>query len=215
MRFRDRSDAGRHLAGVVQGAGVGGSDAVVLGLPRGGVPVAFEVAQALGAPLDVIVVRKLGVPFQPELAMGAIGEDGVRVVNEDVVHVGPPRCRRHGTPSSGWSGSSWSGGRGATAVTAPVSTCVVAGGDRRRRHRHRLDGRAACQVARAQGASRRRPRGARRPARGRPALRDVCDELLCVAVPDPFFAVGEWYDDFSPRRTTRWSSCWAGVLSRT
>ena len=58
---------------------------VVLGLPRGGVPVAFEVAAALGAPLDVIVVRKLGVPYQPELAMGAIGEDGVRIVNEDVV----------------------------------------------------------------------------------------------------------------------------------
>ena len=54
---------------------------VVLGLPRGGVPVALEVARALGAPLDVIVVRKLGVPFQPELAMGAVGEDGVRVIN--------------------------------------------------------------------------------------------------------------------------------------
>ena len=85
MRFRDRVDAGRHLAKVVQRADIGGSDVVVLGLPRGGVPVAFEVAQALGAPLDVIVVRKLGVPFQPELAMGAIGEGGVRVVNEEVV----------------------------------------------------------------------------------------------------------------------------------
>ena len=85
MRFRDRVEAGRHLAEVVRDAGIGRSDAVVLGLPRGGVPVAFEVAQALAAPLDVIVVRKLGVPFQPELAMGAIGEDGVRVENEEVV----------------------------------------------------------------------------------------------------------------------------------
>ena len=85
MRFRDRVDAGRHLAEVVQRAEVGDGDVVVLGLPRGGVPVAFEVAQALGAPLDVIVVRKLGVPFQPELAMGAIGEEGVRVVNEEVL----------------------------------------------------------------------------------------------------------------------------------
>ena len=63
----------------------GGQDVVVLGLPRGGVPVAFEVAQALQAPLDVLVVRKLGVPFQPELAFGAIGEDGVRVLNDAVV----------------------------------------------------------------------------------------------------------------------------------
>ena len=62
-----------------------GQDIVVLGLPRGGVPVAFEVARALQAPLDVLVVRKLGVPFQPELAFGAIGEGGVRVINESVV----------------------------------------------------------------------------------------------------------------------------------
>ena len=66
-------------------AGLGGGRTVVLGLPRGGVPVAAEVGVALGAPLDVIVVRKLGVPFQPELAMGAIGEDGVRVENEEIV----------------------------------------------------------------------------------------------------------------------------------
>ena len=85
MRFRDRMDAGRHLALVAKGADLGGDDVVVLGLPRGGVPVAFEVAQALGAPLDVVVVRKLGVPSQPELAMGAIGEEGVRVENEDVM----------------------------------------------------------------------------------------------------------------------------------
>ena len=83
--FRDRVDAGRHLALVVRAAGLGGGRTVVLGLPRGGVPVAAEVSVALGAPLDVIVVRKLGVPFQPELAMGAIGEDGVRVENEEIV----------------------------------------------------------------------------------------------------------------------------------
>ncbi len=65
--------------------GVRGSGVVVLGLPRGGVPVAAEIARALGAPLDVILVRKLGLPIQPELAMGAIGEDGVRIINQDVV----------------------------------------------------------------------------------------------------------------------------------
>ena len=83
MRFENRSDAGRRLA--VHLADLAPDDVVVLGLPRGGVPVALEVAIALGAPLDVILVRKLGVPNQPELAMGAIGEDGVVVVNDEVV----------------------------------------------------------------------------------------------------------------------------------
>ena len=83
MRFENRTDAGRHLAGHL--AHLRGEDVVVVGLPRGGVPVAAEVARRLGAPLDVVVVRKLGVPFQPELAMGAIGEGGTRVLNEDVL----------------------------------------------------------------------------------------------------------------------------------
>lgn len=74
MAFIDRVDAGRQLAARL--SNFASPDLVVLGLPRGGVPVAFEVAQALRAPLDVLVVRKLGVPFQPELAMGAIGEGG-------------------------------------------------------------------------------------------------------------------------------------------
>lgn len=81
--FDDRGDAGRQLAQRL--AQLSGKAVVVLGLPRGGVPVAFEVAKSLQAPLDVLVVRKLGVPFQPELAFGAIGEDGVRVLNDDVV----------------------------------------------------------------------------------------------------------------------------------
>ena len=81
--FDDRVDAGRQLAQRLEP--FRGQDIVVLGLPRGGVPVAFEVARALLAPLDVHVVRKLGVPFQPELAFGAIGEDGVRVLNDAVV----------------------------------------------------------------------------------------------------------------------------------
>ena len=81
--FEDRVDAGRQLAQRLEP--FQGQDIVVLGLPRGGVPVAFEVAKALQAPLDVLVVRKLGVPFQPELAFGAIGEDGVRVLNDSVV----------------------------------------------------------------------------------------------------------------------------------
>src|SRR5215471_2956181 len=81
--FRDRREAGRRLAARL--AGYADDDPVVLGLPRGGVLVAHEVAEALGAPLDVIVVRKLGVPFQPELGMGAVGEDGVTVLNPEIV----------------------------------------------------------------------------------------------------------------------------------
>ncbi|GEP27860.1 phosphoribosyltransferase family protein [Cryobacterium levicorallinum] len=81
--FTDRADAGRQLAARLEY--LRPSDPVVVGLPRGGVPVAFEVAGALHAPLDVIVVRKLGAPMDPEVAMGAIGEDGVRVLNDDVL----------------------------------------------------------------------------------------------------------------------------------
>ena len=83
MPFTDRADAGRRLAQRLMH--LRGGDNVVLGLPRGGVPVAFEVAIALDVPLDVIVVRKLGVPSQRELAMGAIGEGGVRIINNEVV----------------------------------------------------------------------------------------------------------------------------------
>ena len=82
--FRDRTEAGRRLAGKLS-AYANRPDVIVLALPRGGVPVAFEVAQALKAPLDVFVVRKLGVPGHEEFAMGAIGTGGVRVLNDQVV----------------------------------------------------------------------------------------------------------------------------------
>jgi len=85
MSFLDRSDAGRRLADRM--LRLRDADVVVLGLPRGGVPVAAEVARALGAPLDVILVRKLGVPVQPELGMGAIGEGGIRIINSEVVAI--------------------------------------------------------------------------------------------------------------------------------
>jgi len=84
MRFANRVEAGRALAGQLQ-ALAGRDDVVVLGLPRGGVPVAAEVARTLAAPLDVLLVRKLGAPGQPELAIGAIAEEGIRLVNEDVL----------------------------------------------------------------------------------------------------------------------------------
>src|SRR5262245_46982085 len=85
-RFRDRTEAGQLLAAQLR-AYEGRPDVLVLGLPRGGVPVAYEVAKALHAPLDVLIVRKLGVPGQEELAMGAIASGGVRVLNNDVVQL--------------------------------------------------------------------------------------------------------------------------------
>ncbi|HET9127593.1 MAG TPA: erythromycin esterase, partial [Propionibacteriaceae bacterium] len=83
--FADRADAGRRLGARLSELGVAGPDLVVLGLPRGGVPVAAEVARVLHAPLDVLVVRKLGVPSRRELAMGAVGEGGVTVLNQEVL----------------------------------------------------------------------------------------------------------------------------------
>lgn len=196
--FRNRVDAGRQLARVVHSSGLAGDRTVVLGLPRGGVPVAAEVGAALSAPLDVIVVRKLGAPFQPELAMGAIGEDGVRVENEEVVG------------SSGVSAMEFE----AIAERERAELNRLALRYRERRARFDLEGRcavvvddgiatgstarAACQVARAQGASRIVLAVPVAPTATASAVQDVCDDMLCVANPDPFFAVGEWYRDFTP-----------------
>ncbi len=197
MRFRDRRDAGRRLAEMVRHADLGGGAVAVLGLPRGGVPVAFEIARALRAPLDVIVVRKLGVPFQPELAMGAIGEEGVRVENWDVLQ------------STALTSSDLD------AAEARERTELRRRAEQYREGRPRLDlrgrcaiivddgiatgstMRAACQVARVLGAARivaAVPVASRQAVA---ALCDVCDEVLSVEVPEQFYAVGEWYRDFS------------------
>jgi putative phosphoribosyl transferase len=197
MRFRDREDAGHHLAAIVVQAGIDGADSVVAGLPRGGVPVAYEVARALAAPLDVIVVRKLGVPFQPELAMGAIGEGGVLVENEDVARSAALRAldvgdiERHERAELERRAAHYRGGVARLDLSERQTVVVddgVATGS---------SARAACLVARNQGA-RRVVLAA--PVVSRPALglvRGVCDEVVYVAAPDPFYAVGEWYEDFS------------------
>jgi len=190
--FDDRRDAGRRLAGYLRPE----ADAVVLGLPRGGVPVAFEVAAALKAPLDVLVVRKLGVPWQPELAFGAIGEGGVRVLNQSVVQragLDEPVMAaveaaertelarrierfRHGQDRVELAG------RTAVIVDDGVATGATA--------------RAACQVARAQGARRvvlAVPVGA-------PDIADrfagYADEVVCPDRPRFFQAVGQGYRNF-------------------
>jgi putative phosphoribosyl transferase len=196
VRFRDRKDAGRRLAERL--GSVGGPDVVVLGLPRGGVPVAAEVARALGAPLDVIVVRKIGVPGQRELAMGALGEGGVRVVDERVLRVAhvPPeefaRAGRREREELDECVQRFRGGRPPLPLTGRVALIVddgIATGS---------TARAACSVARALGAARvvlAAPVCARESAR---SLAADADELVCLQSPRHFSAVGQFYDDFRP-----------------
>jgi putative phosphoribosyl transferase len=196
MRFANRVDAGRRLADRLRG--FADEQPVVLGLPRGGVPVAFEVARALDAPLDVIVVRKVGVPFQPELAMGALGEDGERVVDEQTVRLAgvtadefaaverreraelERRARRfrEGRPRRDVEG------RTVIVVDDGIATGSTA--------------RAACLVARAHGAARIVLAVPVAPRDAGPRFADVVDELVVLDTPEPFRAVGQWYVDFSP-----------------
>ena len=198
MRFHDRSDAGRQLASRL--LPLRGEDVVVLGLPRGGVAVAAEVARALSAPLDVILVRKLGVPVQPELGMGAIGEGDARVINADVVrYAGVSEAEitaverrerfelerrikrfRGDTPREPLAG------RIAVLVDDGIATGSTA--------------RAACQVARAQGAARVVLAVPVAPPSSEAALAGDADELVCLETPHRFLAIGEWYEDFSQTR---------------
>jgi putative phosphoribosyl transferase len=195
MPFLDRADAGRRLAGKLmrlRGAGI-----VVLGLPRGGIPVAFEVAQALNTVLDVIVVRKVGLPIQPELAMGAIGEDGVRIVNQYVV-IGERitesefirveerervELERRARRFRGDRPRAPLAGRTAVIVDDGIATGSTA--------------RAACQVARAHGAARVVLAVPVAPRAAIPGLSSVADEVVCLETPDRFMAIGQWYSDFS------------------
>jgi putative phosphoribosyl transferase len=197
MRFRDRLDAGRHLADVLARADLPDCAVVVDALPRGGVPVGFEVAERLGAPLDVLVVRKLGVPFQPELAMGAIGEGEVRVENADVIRSAGlgskdlEDAERRERPELERQAALYREGRSRVDVRGRCAIVVddgIATGS---------SVRAACQVVRTLGAARIIVAV---PVASRMAVTDLrgeCDELVCIEVPEPFFAVGQWYRDFS------------------
>jgi putative phosphoribosyl transferase len=193
--FTDREEAGRRLAPRLEH--LRGEDVVVLGLPRGGVPVAARVAEKLGAPLDVIVVRKLGVPFQRELAMGAIGEGGVRVLNDEIVQLAGV--------------SDWELREVEQRERAELERRArVFRGDRPRLS---LDGRtavivddgiatgstamAACRVARAQGARRIVLAVPVAPPDWTDRIGADADELVCIETPEPFFAIGQWYADFS------------------
>jgi len=196
MLFADRRDAGRVLAGLLTKY-ANRDDVLVLALPRGGVPVAFEVAHALRAPLDVFIVRKLGVPGQDELAMGAIATGGVRVLNEDVVD--------------------------ALGLSAKVIDAVAAREEKELERRERIyrgartppevrertvilvdDGLATGSTMRAAVAALRKQRPARIVVAVPVAAPETCeefktgvDETVCAATPRMFNGVGRWYEDFS------------------
>ncbi len=193
--FTDRVDAGRRLAARL--GHLAGADVVVLGLPRGGIPVAAEVARALGAPLDVIMVRKLGVPYHRELAMGAVGEDGARVLSREVMQfadVGADelevverearielerRTRRYrtGRPRIELDG------RVAVVVDDGIATGSTAT--------------VACRIAREQGATRVVLAVPVAPSDWLDRMSGVADEYVAVETPVSFGAVGAFYREFS------------------
>lgn len=196
MLFADRAEAGRALAGQLT-AYAGRPEVIVLGLPRGGIPVAYEVAQRLRAPLDVFVVRKLGVPGQEELAMGAIASGGIRVVNRDVVSalgLGARDLDRAAAVEGEELERREALYRGKRPpIDVAGRTVIVVD-----------DGLATGSTMRAAVAALRQQGPARIvvavPVAAVPTRDDFArevDEVACVATPDPFLAVGRFYDDFS------------------
>jgi putative phosphoribosyl transferase len=193
--FRDRIEAGRRLAKVLDGY-AGRPGVVVLALPRGGVPVAFEVAKSLDAPLDVFVVRKLGLPGDEELAMGAVASGNVRVINDEVVR--------------------------SFGVSDDVLDAVAEREEIELNRRERLyrgdapapdvggktillvdDGIATGSTMRAAVAALRRQFPSRiivavpvAPPSTFRELQSEADEVVCVMTPEPFYAVGKWYEIF-------------------
>ena len=195
--FVNRVDAGRRLA-VTLRARAGLEDPVVLGLPRGGVPVAAEVAAALHAPLDVILVRKIGLPGQPELAMGAVGEDGVVVVNDAVMRDVRVDAETFARVAARERSELEQRAARLRAVRARVAlegrTAIIVD-----------DGiatgstaRAAAAVARAHGAARVVVATPVAPPTTRAELRDAADDVVVTETPQRFHAIGEFYVDFRP-----------------
>lgn len=195
MRFADRTDAGRRLAAAL--TRFRGKDLVVCGLPRGGVPVAYEVAAALAAALDVIVVRKLGFPGQPELAMGAVGEGGARFVNETTVQMAGltpdqlAEVERRASAEVQRAALAFRNGRGPVDRVGRTVLIVddgIATGS---------TARAACQVVRVEGAARVVLAVPVAPSGWSATMEDVADEYVCLEEPQHLRAVGNWYLDFS------------------
>ena len=196
QRFCNRTDAGRQLAEKLA-AYANRSDVLVLGLPRGGVPVGFEVARALGAPLDVFLVRKLGVPWYEELAMGAVASGGGRVLNDEIVHgLGISEHQIDAAVARELHELArreqlFRGDRPPPDIEGRTVILVD-------------DGLATGATMRAAVAALRRQRPAGIVVAVPTASPDTCealkaeaDDVICAMTPDPFFAVGHWYDDFT------------------
>lgn len=207
--FRDRVDAGRQLAAIAQG--LGGPESVVLGIPRGGVIVAREVARALGAPLDVVVVRKLGSARHPEYAVGAIGEDGVRIVDPESLRIMGIReqeldevearervelARRTSRFRSGRPRIDLTGRR-AIVVDDGVATGATAI--------------AACRACRLLGAAEVVVAVPVAPPDWMEHMRGEADDFIVVETPTPFFAVGQWYENFEQTTDDEVIACLAGT----
>jgi putative phosphoribosyl transferase len=195
--YRNRADAGRRLAEEL-GAYANRQDAIVLGLPRGGVPVAYEVAQALHLPLDVFVVRKLGLPWHEELAMGAIASGGVRLLNQDVVdaydvsQLEVEQVTRREQQELERRERQYRGTRKFPDVAGKTVILID-------------DGLATGASMRVAVEALRLERPARivvgvpvAAAETCSAFREIADEIVCAVQPAPFYAVGLWYEDFSP-----------------
>jgi predicted phosphoribosyltransferase len=193
--FTDRRDAGRQLGDRLRALEFVAP--VVLGLPRGGVPVAAEVASALAAPLDVLLVRKLGVPGHAELAMGAIGEDGVRVFNQRVLratHVSESErdeVEARERDELARRVQRYRGDRARVDLTRRTAILVddgIATGS---------TARAACAVAHAYGAARVVFAAPIAPPSAITELRDTADDVIALVTPLHFYAIGQFYGDFS------------------
>jgi putative phosphoribosyl transferase len=194
-KFRDRSEAGRLLGERV--TYLKSEQPIVLALPRGGVPVAFEVAQALHGPLDVLLVRKLGVPFHPELAFGAIGEDDTQVLNTKLV-------QRLGISREGVAAVARRERaellrrvalyRGNRAPLELVGRTVIIVDDGLATG---ATARVAVEVARARGAKRIIIAVPVSPPEVAAELGRLADEVISLQLPTQFQAVGEWYEDFN------------------
>lgn len=196
LPLKNRKTAGQALAKELQAYG-DRDDVIVLALPRGGVPVAAEVAAALGAELDLMLVRKLGTPGHRELAMGAIASGGNRVVNEDVVrglNIGEEAISRVEEQERKELQRREQAYRGERQWPALANRCVILVDD----------GLATGATMRAAVAAVRQEKPARlviavpvAPPDTVEMLRKQVDEMVCLAEPEPFMAIGIWYEDFS------------------